>query len=178
MAPPCCRILMWGRAPVNTKSGRVLNRPPATYIDHVTLGFVLVGVAVAVGALDWVAVARRNRPAEYVFKPLTMVVLIAAAVALQKGNPTYVCGVTLAALVLSLAGDVFLMLPQDLFVAGLGSFLLAHAAYVAAFNPTAPPLGATLVGGAIVLAVGVPMFLRMARGMLATGHAALVVPVA
>ena len=34
------------------------------------------------------------------------------------------------ALVLSLAGDVFLMLPRDLFVAGLVSFLLGHVAYV------------------------------------------------
>ena len=35
-----------------------------------------------------------------------------------------------AALVLSLVGDVFLMLPQDLFVFGLGSFLLGHIAYI------------------------------------------------
>ena len=36
----------------------------------------------------------------------------------------------MAALVLSMLGDVFLMLPRDLFVAGLASFLLAHIAYV------------------------------------------------
>ena len=35
-----------------------------------------------------------------------------------------------AALVLSLAGDVFLMLPKDLFVFGLGAFLLGHLAYI------------------------------------------------
>ncbi len=32
--------------------------------------------------------------------------------------------------VLSLAGDVFLMLPEKWFVAGLGSFLLGHLAYI------------------------------------------------
>ena len=35
-----------------------------------------------------------------------------------------------AALVLCLIGDVFLMLPQDLFVFGLASFLLGHLAYI------------------------------------------------
>ena len=34
------------------------------------------------------------------------------------------------ALVLCLAGDVLLMLPQDLFVFGLGAFLLGHLAYI------------------------------------------------
>ncbi len=36
--------------------------------------------------------------------------------------------------VFSLAGDVFLMLPRDLFIFGLGSFLLAHLCYIAAFS--------------------------------------------
>src|SRR5262249_44963937 len=65
-----------------------------------------------------------------------------------------------------------------LFVAGLASFLLAHLAYVVAFNPSAPPLGATLAGVAVVLAVALPLFLRMARGMRASGHGELLVPVA
>jgi uncharacterized membrane protein YhhN len=137
----------------------------------------LIAAALVVAACDWVAVARRAKRAEYVCKPLTMVVLIAAAVSLQEGNPAAVCAFTLAALVLSLAGDVFLMLPRDLFVAGLGSFLLAHIAYVAAFNPSAPPLGATLVGVVLVLAAGVPLFLRMARGMTEKGQRKLLLPV-
>ena len=36
-------------------------------------------------------------------------------------------------LVFSLAGDVFLMLPADRFVAGLVAFLIAHLFYIAAF---------------------------------------------
>jgi uncharacterized membrane protein YhhN len=36
-------------------------------------------------------------------------------------------------LALSLAGDVFLMLPSDAFVAGLASFLGAHVAYIVGF---------------------------------------------
>ncbi|MFC5741476.1 lysoplasmalogenase [Dyella tabacisoli] len=39
----------------------------------------------------------------------------------------------LAGIGFSLLGDIFLMLPQDLFIAGLLSFLLAHACFIAAF---------------------------------------------
>lgn len=61
-------------------------------------------------------------------------------------------------LLFSLAGDVFLMLPDDRFVAGLAAFLVAHLCYLGAFtrgagfttsNTTALPLaaaGATLLG--------------------------------
>jgi uncharacterized membrane protein YhhN len=132
-------------------------------------------MAVAVG--DWAAVASGAERAEFLLKPLTMVVLTAAAISLGEGDPGATVAFTLAALALSLAGDVFLMLPKDLFVAGLASFLLAHIAYVAAFNSTAPPLTATVIGVAVVLAVGVPLFLRMARGMAATGQRELLVPV-
>jgi uncharacterized membrane protein YhhN len=39
----------------------------------------------------------------------------------------------IAGLVFSMAGDVFLMLPSDRFVAGLVAFLVAHLFYIAAF---------------------------------------------
>jgi uncharacterized membrane protein YhhN len=39
-----------------------------------------------------------------------------------------------AGLLFSLAGDVFLMLPSDRFIAGLVSFLVAHLFYIAAFT--------------------------------------------
>jgi hypothetical protein len=39
---------------------------------------------------------------------------------------------------LSTAGDVFLMLPRDRFVAGLASFLVAHLCYVWAFSIGVP----------------------------------------
>jgi uncharacterized membrane protein YhhN len=142
----------------------------------VTLGYALVAIAVGVGALDWVAVARKDRRAEYLLKPLTMVVLIAAAVSLGSDDPAYVRLFTIAALVLSMAGDVFLMLPRDLFVAGLGSFLLAHIAYIAAFLPNATSPGLALVASVGVIAGF--MYSRLFRGMLATGQQALAAPVA
>ena len=112
---------------------------------------------------DWVAVARRAadprsraaRAAEYVAKPLTMLLLIGAALAIAHDHAApgipgehrataYLVVTTVAALVLSLIGDVFLMLPEGptgtgeppaarTFVLGLAAFLLAHVAYIAAF---------------------------------------------
>ena len=70
----------------------------------------------------------------YVFKPLTTALII--LVALQGKNMTAGAygPLVVAGLVCSLAGDVFLMLPRDRFVAGLVSFLLAHVFYIAAFT--------------------------------------------
>jgi len=85
---------------------------------------------------------------------------------------------TIAALAFSLAGDVFLMLPQDLFVAGLGAFLLAHIAYVLAFNRTAPPEPLTAIAAVGAALVAVPLYLRMRAGMVAKGQKEFAVPVA
>lgn len=86
--------------------------------------------AVLAIAADWNA--RRHR-AFYVLKPLTTVLIIAIALAAQPLAPTYQYWIV-AALTLSLAGDVCLMFDGDRwFVAGLGSFLLAHGAFAAAF---------------------------------------------
>ncbi len=62
----------------------------------------------------------------YLLKPLTMVFILLIVV--QAGWPDFsrYKVAILAGLVCSLAGDVFLMLPSDRFIAGLVSFLLAH----------------------------------------------------
>lgn len=70
----------------------------------------------------------------YLFKPLTMVfILLIAVQARWPGFSRYKVAV-IAGLLFSLAGDVFLMLPSDRFVAGLVSFLIAHLFYIAAFT--------------------------------------------
>ena len=89
----------------------------------------LLVVAVLIGAIDWYAVGTDNRRLEYVAKPLTMVPLIAYAMALDPSIEASRWWFV-AALFFSLAGDVFLMLPSDRFVEGLGSFLVGHVAYV------------------------------------------------
>lgn len=72
---------------------------------------------------------------EYAFKPLTMVFIILIAV--LEDDPvssTYQVLIVLALLV-SLVGDVLLMLPDEkYFMPGLISFLVAHLVYIAVFT--------------------------------------------
>ncbi len=69
----------------------------------------------------------------FAFKPLTMLIGIAwvALRAVKAGPLRRFDALLIAALLASLAGDVFLMLPDGYFIAGLASFLLAHLFYIA-----------------------------------------------
>jgi uncharacterized membrane protein YhhN len=140
--------------------------------------WALVVAALVVAAGDWVAVARGERRFEYALKPLALALLIAAAAGFHGNGPTSRWAWTLVALALSLAGDVFLMLPVDAFVPGLGSFLLAHVAYVVAFNPTAPPAVLTAVAAVATVAVGAAFYVPIRRGAARRGHPELAVPLA
>ena len=121
---------------------------------------VLIFASLLVAAVDWWAVSADNKRAEYVFKPLTMVVLIAATLAMSDPTSALARWCFVAALVFSLVGDVLLML-EDRFAAGLASFLVAHLLYIvglAALGVNAWLLGigvvmvATLVGS-----IGLPI---------------------
>lgn len=116
-----------------------------------TIVVALLIAAAVVAAVDWWAVASGRRPVEYVCKPLVLVLLIAMAVALHPA-----VGARrewfLAALVFSLAGDVLLMLPDDLFVAGLGSFLAGHLCYIAGLTRHGGA-GSTVALAALAVAV-------------------------
>jgi len=70
----------------------------------------------------------------YVFKPLTMVLIIAMAVRAFRPAFSRYGWTILAGLVFSIAGDVFLMLPSDQFIPGLVCFLIAHLCYITAFR--------------------------------------------
>ena len=70
----------------------------------------------------------------YTAKPLTMGLIIAMAALLARRFEGAYGRTILAGLALSLVGDVLLMLPADLFLPGLVSFLLAHIAYIWAFS--------------------------------------------
>lgn len=100
------------------------------------LARAILVLTLAVAVVDWIAVgvaaSKKSRAVEYVAKPATMVCLALFLVALTWGGPQPRAQLWffLAAVVLSLAGDVFLMLPRDLFLAGLAAFLLAQVAYI------------------------------------------------
>jgi uncharacterized membrane protein YhhN len=120
-------------------------------VTRASEAFLVAALLLAI--TDWVAVVRGSKPVEYFFKPATIVALIGAAVALDpacRGQRW----LFVAALVLSLAGDVFLMLPKDLFLFGLASFLVAHLAYVSGFLVTrARDLPLAVVAAVVVAAV-------------------------
>jgi uncharacterized membrane protein YhhN len=111
-----------------------------------------IAVALCAAATVW-AEGRGAHRVVYLCKPLATVLMLAIAMAapgpVSRGYQALVC----AGLLFSLAGDVFLMLPRDRFVAGLASFLVAHLLYIAAFAPRPPTLRAPVVL-AMLLAYG------------------------
>ena len=139
--------------------------------------WVLLAAAGACAIADWIVVApgTRGNRFEYLLKPATMVALIAVALVLEPESAAQRAWFV-AALVLSLAGDVFLMLPADLFVAGLASFLLAHLAYVVGFVVAGFDSGAGIAGLVIVAIAAATLGARIISAVRA-GHPALQLPV-
>lgn len=91
----------------------------------------------------------------WVLKPLTTLLLIGLA---TRGASSGYRRLMLLGLLLSLAGDVFLMLPGDWFIPGLASFLCAHIAYTVAFWRSRPGWTAWGWGVAVAL-VGIGSFM-------------------
>jgi uncharacterized membrane protein YhhN len=143
---------------------------------------VLLGAFLVAAAADWGAVAahERGRPAlprriRWLTKPLPLVLLIAAAIALDPGDPA-VRALFVVGLVLSLAGDVALLSEQG-FVAGLAAFLLAHVAYAAGFLAGDVALPALAVGAAAMALFDVVTGRRLVRALRDSGRPGLVPPV-
>ncbi|MGH9113622.1 MAG: lysoplasmalogenase [Acidimicrobiales bacterium] len=129
--------------------------------------FVLLTITLAVAVGDWAAAHAGNRALEYVCKPLTMVALIAMALAIDPHDPT-VRTWFVVALAFSLVGDVFLMLPGDRFVPGLAAFLLAHVAYAIGMLVDGVGAGRVVMGLVVVGAALAVMGSALVRGLRAT----------
>jgi len=122
----------------------------------------IVGVLTLLAGVSAVAHIRAEyrgpRRAVYVCKPLTTTLILILAAWPGAAADRYTLAIV-TGLALSLAGDVFLMLPRDRFVAGLVSFLLAHVAYLVAFTSGVAFAAAPLAflpyaaAGAVVLAI-------------------------
>jgi len=124
---------------------------------------LLSAIALASAALHVRAEYRGPRSHVYAFKPLTTGCLLGIALVSDPSAPHY-RGLVAVGLVFSLAGDVFLMLPSDRFLAGLASFFVAHLCYIAAFVATTGPQASPavlipwLLAGAGILATLWPHF--------------------
>ncbi len=99
----------------------------------------LVAAALSV-VLQLRAEYRGPRWQVYLFKPSTTALLLLLALLSAPAHGGRYQPAVAVGLACSLVGDVLLMLPQDRFVAGLASFLLAHVAYIVAFS-TGVPIG-------------------------------------
>lgn len=140
------------------------------------MSYLLIGVALIVAIADWVAVATQRKTLEYFAKPGVMLVLLVwlwQASGFSDSLIWFGLG-----LVFSMAGDIFLMLPRERFIAGLVAFLLAHVAYVVGFNQT--PTAFNLAGfilAVLVTLVFLRVYRRIAAGLDASGQPALKTPV-
>jgi uncharacterized membrane protein YhhN len=141
------------------------------------LGWALLALAGLLAAADWVAVATGRRQLEYVCKPLAMVALVAVALAIHPAVPAQRAW-WLVALVFGLAGDVFLMLPRDRFVAGLAAFLLGHLAHITGFHAAGATISTTLVWLVVVLIPVSAALVLILRGAVRAGQRQMAVPIA
>lgn len=141
-----------------------------------TLSWALLGVTFAFAFTDWWATWAQRPTVRFVAKPATLVALIGVAVTLDPVDPTIRTWMVIG-LVLSLAGDVFLMLDEKWFVAGLGSFLLGHIAYIVGLQLAPRSWGWTLVGLAAVAVAVATVGRRVVQGVAAGEQRAMVGPV-
>ena len=109
-------------------------------------------------------------------KPAVMVALIAVAVTLHPQNQTE-RALFVAALVLGLASDVFLMLPQDLFLPGLLAALVEHIAYIFGFRFGGLTIVGVFIGLVIVSAAAALLVPRFLSALTKSGHGRLRGPV-
>ncbi len=137
------------------------------------------GAALIAAVLDWIATARNWRRAECVFKPATLILVWLAAWLITRGpHDTWIARFFLPGLLLSLAGDVLLLVPGPrFFMLGLVAFLLAHVCYILGLNATPPPLASAVVL-IIIAAVGAWLYRGLAAGLRSKGQLALRAPVA
>jgi uncharacterized membrane protein YhhN len=145
-------------------------------LRRVTVPLLVLAAVLAAG--DWAAVQSRLRHVEYLLKPATLAVLVAAAAVADLGDAKFW---VIGALVFGLLGDVGLMLSNGRadppFLAGLGAFLVGHVLYIVAFAQAGIhwlPLLAGLLVVAAVAGLALPAVLRGAARSAGRAFAAVV----
>lgn len=117
-----------------------------------SLAWSFAAAAAVVALVEWWATWEARKQVRYVTKPLSLALLIGVAVALEPFDDG-VRAWMVAGLVLSLAGDIFLLGEgKTWFIGGLVSFLLGHVTYVVAMQSQYDSVGWLLVGLAVVVA--------------------------
>jgi len=71
---------------------------------------------------------------EYIFKPLTTILILLIALSAPVPKNALYKWAAVIGIALSLAGDIFLLLPRNRFILGLVAFLFAHISFTLAFT--------------------------------------------
>ena len=137
---------------------------------------VLVCLAGLVSVIDWVAVALEKKSWEYVAKPSATILFLLTAVSIDASSSTVQVWRCIA-LVFCLAGDVFLMLPKNSFVQGLGSFAVAQILLAVSFVVDGPELAPAVIAGVIALGAVWSLSRRFIGALRRHGRGGLIVPV-
>lgn len=140
------------------------------------MSFFINGIALILAVIDWVAVANKWKKLEYFAKPGVILALISWLII--NGGYQGQLQFFLIGLIFSLAGDIFLMLPNEYFIAGLISFLLAHIAYIRGFSIAIPNF--SVAGLILVIFMGLIAFVifhQISNGLKAQGQIRLRTPI-
>jgi len=95
--------------------------------------FLALGVSLAV-IFTLLGYQRSTLTLVYIFKPLAILLIIGLALQNWSRHKSAYSQAIVTGLCFSLLGDLLLIWPDQYFLAGLGAFLLAHVAYLLAFN--------------------------------------------
>ena len=103
-----------------------------------TVALSCLALAAAIGTI--LAIQRSMWKSAYIFRPAAMAAIILLAVSRPAaGAGSRYKTFIVAGLIVSLVGDVFMMLRKKRFVEGLAAFLIAQVLYVGAFLSVMPP---------------------------------------
>ncbi len=133
-------------------------------------------VVLVLAVLNWIASDKKWKTIIYITKPATMLALL-WWMWQSVGLGGSMLWFTLGAL-FCLAGDVFLMVPKDLFIFGLLAFLVGHVFYILGLNNIAPYIN--LWGGILIVLLAAYLwwlYPKLARGLKEKGKTALKIPV-
>ena len=126
--------------------------------------------------VDWIAVEKNWKIVEYIAKPATMLAILLwiGLIAGFGGSMLwFTIGVTFC-----LLGDIFLMIPRDLFIFGLLAFLVGQVCYVIGLSNVGPYLNLWGMFLAIILGIYVGwLYPRVATSLSEKGKARLKIPV-
>lgn len=133
-------------------------------------------LVVVLAITDWIAADKQIKPLEFFAKPATMLALL-WWLWLNAGFGGSMLWFTLG-VIFCLAGDVFLMIPRDLFIFGLLAFLVGHICYIVGLNNTPPYIN--YWGGLWIVVLGIFigwLYPRLAAGLSHKGQNKLKIPV-